>query len=193
LEDNAAQVLGLLVSYSQSSRTSEPAPTRAQLTILAAAATNPRLYECTASWLREIPVVDVVSSPLLDKTIAAIDDPRSFDAAVDCLCTIYKDTRDVDENKSIIMALYPKIMALRPKIKEAADAEDADLMKGITRVFAEAGEAWVVLISRLPTDFRPLVEAVLECCLRDNDREAISVTFNFWFELKQYITLEKYV
>jgi transportin-3 len=135
----------------------------------------------------------VVSSPLLDKTIAAIDDPRSFDAAVDCLCTIYKDTRDVDENKSIIMALYPKIMALRPKIKEAADAEDADLMKGITRVFAEAGEAWVVLISRLPTDFRPLVEAVLECCLRDNDREAISVTFNFWFELKQYITLEKYV
>lgn len=163
------------------------------LTAVVAAATNPRLYECTASWLREIPVIDVVKSPLLDKTIAAIDDPRSFDAAVDCLCTIYKDTRDVDESKAIITALFPKVMALRPKIQEAAEAEDNDLMKGITRLFAEAGEAWVVLIARMPKDFRPLVEAVLECCLRDQDREAIAITFNFWFELKQYITLDKYV
>lgn len=66
-------------------------------------------------------------------------------------------------------------------------------MKGVTRIFAEAGEAWVVLIARMPKDFRPLVEAVLECCLRDQDREAIAITFNFWFELKQYVTLDKYV
>lgn len=135
----------------------------------------------------------MVNSPLLDKTLAAIDDTRSFDAAVDCLCTIYKDTRDVDEMKSIIMALFPKVMALRPKIHEAAETEDSDLMKGVTRIFAEAGEAWVVLIARMPKDFRPLVEAVLECCVRDHDREAIAITFNFWFELKQYITLDKYV
>jgi transportin-3 len=162
-----------------------------KLTFLATAATNPRLYECLASWLREIPVLDVVNSPLLDKIIAAIDDPRSFDAAVDCLCTVYKDTRDVDESKAIINALFPKVMALSPKIASAAD--DNDLMKGITRLFAEAGEAWVVLIARMPAQFRPLVEAILACCKVDQDREAIAITFNFWFELKQYITLDKYV
>ena len=137
--------------------------------------------------------MDVVNSPLLDKIISAINDPRSFDAAVDCLCTLYGDTRDVDESKTTIQALYPQVLALQPKIKEAADTEDNDLMKGITRLFAEAGEAWVVLIARMPGQFRPLVEAVLECCLRDQDRESISITFNFWYELKQYITLEKYL
>jgi len=135
----------------------------------------------------------VVNSPLLDKIITAIDDARSFDAAVDCLCTIYRDTRDVDESHSIIQTLYPRVIALRPKIQEASETEDSDLMKGITRVFAEAGEAWVVLIARMPTEFRALVEAVLECCVCDRDREAISITFVFWYELKQYVTLEKYV
>jgi transportin-3 len=157
------------------------------------AAINPRLYECISSWLREIPAVDVVTSPLLDKIIAAVDNEASFESAVDCLCTIYRDTRDVDANASLIQVLYPRILALRPKIQEAADTEDNDLMKGVTRIFAEAGESWVVLIARAPDQFRGLVEATLECCMRDHERDAISITFIFWYELKQYITLEKYI
>lgn len=109
------------------------------------------------------------------------------------MCTIYRDTRDVDESLGVIQTLYPRIVALRHKILEAAETEDSYLLKGVTRLFAEAGEAWVVLIARLPDEFRSLVEAVLECCARDGDRDAISLTFIFWYELKQYITLEKYV
>lgn len=135
----------------------------------------------------------MVNSPLLDKIIAAVDNGASFESAIDCLCTIYRDTRDVDASISLIQALYPRIMALRPKIQEAADTEDTDLMKGVTRIFAEAGEAWVVLIARAPDQFRGLVEATLECCMLDHDRDAISITFIFWYELKQYITLEKYI
>lgn len=112
---------------------------------------------------------------------------------MDCLCTIFKDTRDVDENKSVIQELYPRLLRLRPKIAEAEGIEDNDLMKGMTRLFAEAGEAWVVLIARQPDAFRALVDAILECCMRDRDREAISVTFIFWYDLKQYVTLEKYL
>ena len=150
------------------------------------------LYECISSWLREIPAADVVDSPLLDKIIAAINNDQSFDAAVDTLCYLYKDTRDVEDSQDAIKALYPRIIALRPKIKEAAETEDADLMKGITRVFAEAGEAWVVLIVRHPAQFRTLVEAILECCVLDSDKEAIALTFLFWDDLKQYLTLDKY-
>lgn len=106
---------------------------------------------------------------------------------------MYRDTRDVDDSTAVIQTLYPRIMELRPKILEAAETEDTDLLKGITRVFAEAGEAWVVLIARLPDEFRSLVEAILECCMRDQDRDAISLTFIFWYELKQYLTLEKYI
>ena len=93
----------------------------------------------------------------------------------------------------VIQTLYPRIVDLRPKILEAAETEDTELLKGVTRVFAEAGEAWVVLVARLPDEFRSLVEAILECCMRDQDRDAISLTFIFWYELKQLITLERYV
>ncbi|KAL9107213.1 MAG: hypothetical protein Q9227_007837 [Pyrenula ochraceoflavens] len=178
LENNAQQVLSLLINYSQSSNS---------------AATNPRLFDCISSWLREIPAADVVNSPLMDTIVSAVDNESSFEAAVECICTIYKDTRDVDESQNLIKSVYPRILSMRPKIMKAAETEDSDLMKGVSRIFAEAGEAWVVLIARLPDEFRSLVEAVLECCMRDSDKEAVSLTFNFWYELKQYLTLEKYL
>ncbi|OQD80732.1 hypothetical protein PENANT_c033G04369 [Penicillium antarcticum] len=177
LEDNAEQVMQLMIQYSQSSPD---------------AATNPRLLDCITSWLREIPAAKVVESPLMDVILKALDNDRSFDAGVDCVCTLYRDTKDVDESLPVIQALYPRLMALRPKIAETAEAEDLEAFKGVTRMFAEAGEAWVVLVARLPGEFRGLVEALLECCARDWERDAVSLTFIFWYELKQYITLERY-
>ncbi|KAI7974254.1 hypothetical protein EIK77_006189 [Talaromyces pinophilus] len=93
---------------------------------------------------------------------------------------------------SAIQRLYPRIVALRPKLQELAEAEDVEAFKGLTRLFAEAGEAWVVLVARMPREFRGLVESVLECCVLDKEREAVSFTFNFWFELKQYLVLDRY-
>ncbi|PLN85021.1 mRNA transport regulator [Aspergillus taichungensis] len=177
LEDNADQVMQLLIQYSQSSPT---------------ASTNPRLLDCITSWMREIPASKIVDSPLMDVILKALDDDGSFEAGVDSMCTLYRDTREVDASLPVIQALYPRIMSLRPKIAEAAETEDTDAFKGITRLFAEAGEAWVVLIARLPNEFRGLVEAVLECCARDWERDVVSLTFVFWYELKQYLTLERY-
>lgn len=111
---------------------------------------------------------------------------------MECLVTICNDTRDVDESVGVIRVLYPKILGLRPRIAEAAEAEDTESLRGITKLFSEAGHAWTVLIARLPREFRALVEAILECCARDSEREAISLTFDFWYELKQLLTLEKY-
>ncbi|OXV07638.1 hypothetical protein Egran_04593 [Elaphomyces granulatus] len=178
LDDNADQVLRLLTQFTQSTPS---------------AATNPQLIDCITSWMREIPASQIVSSPLIDVIFKALDNEASFESAVDCLCTIYRDTTEVDDSLPLIQKLYPRIVALRPKIRGAAEAEDIDTFKGMTRIFAEAGEAWVVLIARLPSQFSRLVEAVLECCARDKDRDAISLTFLFWYELKQYVTLERYV
>ncbi|KAI9930223.1 hypothetical protein ASPWEDRAFT_100894 [Aspergillus wentii DTO 134E9] len=177
LEDNAEQVMHLLIQYAQSSPT---------------ASTNPRLLDCITSWMREIPASKLVESPLMDVILKALDNEVSFESAVDSMCTLYRDTREVDDSLPIIQALYPRIMSLRPKIAETAESEDGEAFKAITRLFAEAGEAWVVLIARLPTEFRGLVEAVLECCARDWERDAISLTFIFWYELKQYVTLDRY-
>lgn len=136
---------------------------------------------------------DIVNSPLLSTIIDALSSGDSFDSAVECLSAIFKETRDVDECQNTIQTLYPCVMALRPQIKQAAEAEDTETLRGVTRVFAEAGESWVVLVARMPREFRGLVEAVVECAACDRERDAISLTFNFWYELKQYLTLERYI
>ncbi|TVY54947.1 Uncharacterized protein LCER1_G002268 [Lachnellula cervina] len=178
LGDNALIVVQLLISYAQSSAT---------------AATNPQLLEVVTSWLREVPVADVVNSPLLDVVLSALDSERSFDTATDCLCAIFRETRDVDEYLPTIQILLPRVIALQPRIRQAAEQEDTEIFKGITRIFAEAGESWVVLIAREPAVFRPLVSAVLECAALDMDRDAIGLTFLFWYELKLYLILERYI
>ncbi|KAK2630446.1 hypothetical protein QTJ16_001266 [Diplocarpon rosae] len=178
LGENASTVVHLLMQYAQSSAT---------------AASNPQLLEVITSWLREVPVANIVDSPLLDVVFRALDNDRSFEAAADCLCAIFKETRDVDEYLATIQALFPRVVALQPRIAAAEQQEDTELFKGITRIFAEAGEAWVVLIARDPLIFRPLVEAILECAARDPDRDSIALTFVFWYELKLYLILERYI
>ena len=98
----------------------------------------------------------------------------------------------MDESIEVIQLIYPRLISLRPRIAQTADSADQDIFKGYTRIFAEAGEHWVVMIARLPNEFKELVETILECCARDSDREAISLTFLFWYEFKQMIVLEKY-
>ncbi|KAF1948484.1 ARM repeat-containing protein [Byssothecium circinans] len=177
IEENAQQALALLVQYAQSSP---------------AAAQNPQLLNCVTSWMREISLDTILTSPLFDVVFKALSAPEAFEAAVECICNLIAETRDVDETMQSIMLLYPKVLALRPLLAEAAEEEDTDKYRGIARIFAEAGEAWVLLIARLPTEFRDLVEAVLETAALDKERDAISLTFKFWYDLKQYITLEKY-
>lgn len=133
-----------------------------------------------------------MKSPLLDAVIHGLSVDISFEAAVDCLTTLYRETREVDESIDVIQTLYPRVLGLEPLIKKVADEEDSEKFKTVTRIFSEAGEAWVVLIARMPGEFRRLVEAILECCRLDVDREAISATFYFWSDLKQMVTVEKY-
>lgn len=188
-------MLGLLTNYSQSSGKVPEQKLWMKLGTdqsIADAASNPRLLECVSSWLREIPAADVVNSPLFDAIVNALSVEGSFEAAVDCMCTILRDTREVDESIEVIQLIYPRLLSLRPRLAQAANSDDQDTYRGLTRIFAEAGEHWVVMIARLPNEFRGLVEAILESCARDSDREAISLTFLFWYEFKQMVTLEEY-
>ncbi|KAI1432015.1 exportin 1-like protein [Xylaria sp. CBS 124048] len=178
LQDNAREVVQLLINYAQSSLE---------------AATNPQLFECITSWLREVPINEIINSPLLNIVFNALDTDNSIQAAAECVCTIVKETREVDENVDTIQVLLPRILALRPKIQKFVEEEDLESYKCLTKIFAEAGISWVVAISRETLPFRPLVEAILECAARDKDREVIDNTFEFWYELKQYVVIDRYM
>ncbi|KAM0448942.1 hypothetical protein ACHAO4_008169 [Trichoderma viride] len=178
LADNADQVVQLLINYSQSS----PAASR-----------NPLLMECITSWLREVPVGIIASSPLLDAIFQGVTSDECSQEAAECLCTMLRETADVDESQAIIQTLFPRIISLTPRIANLVAEEDTESLKSLTKVLAAAAESWVVAIARQPTQFRPIVDAVLECAARDKDRDVIEHTFNFWYELKQYLVLDRYI
>lgn len=142
--------------------------------------------------MREIPLDSIISSPLLQVIIDALSVDEPFEAAVECLCTLINETRDVDETMQSIFVLYGHVVKLKEMLAQAAQEEDTEKFKGIARIFAEAGESWVLLIARLPAEFEELVSAVLMTAALDKERDAIQHTFKFWYDLKQYLTLKMY-
>ncbi|OAR02404.1 hypothetical protein LLEC1_03436 [Akanthomyces lecanii] len=178
LADNTDRVVQLLINYSQSS---------------SAAAHNPQLMECITSWLREVPVGSIINSPLLDVVFNGVTADECSQEASECLCVMIRETRDVDESQANIQVLFPRVVALQARIAAVAEEEDTEALKALTKVLATAAESWSVAIARQPSHFRPLVEAVLECAARDKDQDVIEHTFLFWYELKQYLVLERYI
>lgn len=104
-----------------------------------------------------------------------------------------RETADPDESRDVIEVLFPRVITLRSQIDKIVEEEDTEQLKALTKIFATAAEAWVVAIARQPTHFKPLVDAVLECAARDVEKDVIGHTFNFWYDLKQYLVLERYI
>ncbi|KAJ6780386.1 hypothetical protein PWT90_03530 [Aphanocladium album] len=151
------------------------------------------LMECITSWLREVPVGSIVNSPLLDVIFNGVTADECSQEASECLCVMLRETRDVDESQENIQLLFPRVVGLQARIAAVAEEEDTEALKALTKVLATAAESWAVAIARQPSHFRPLVEAVLECAARDKDQDVIEHTFYFWYELKQYLVLERYI
>ncbi|CCG80943.2 Uncharacterized protein C11G11.07 [Taphrina deformans PYCC 5710] len=178
LTRNAEQVLRLLTAYVQQIGSAENI--------------NPLLFTCLSSWLRETPITQLMQSPLVDLTFQALALDNLFESSVDLLCNIFRESNEVNDPDmvKVIEILYPKLMTLRPKIQETKN--ELDTFRGYARLFSEAGEAWVILIARLPAQFRPLVETIAESAGIDEDLEIVKFTFNFWYDLKQALTSPRY-
>lgn len=175
LTSNAKQVIELLVNYLHSPESRNY---------------HSLVFECLDSWLKEINMSDIMGTPLLDIMFEALSNPETFDPAVDCICSVIKETREVSESMDVISAMYPRIIGLRPRI--AIGKDDPDAFRGYTTIFAEAGESWHMLIAEQPVAFRELVECVAECTSLDEDLEVVEYTFYFWYCLKQMIVMDLY-
>jgi transportin-3 len=126
----------------------------------------------------------VAQTPLLDFTFKALDSPQLFDTAVDVLVDLIHETQEIDDNLSVIELLLPRITSLRARLEEESKNEDADTMRGLCRIFVEAGETYRTLILLHPETFFPLVQAIALCAAYD-ELEIVRITFNFWYRLAQ--------
>lgn len=163
------------------------------------------VLQCLNSWSFEFPIEQLLNmEPLMKLVFESLltlqDESDAFDAAVECLCVILKESRDAP-NEQLIYALFEQIMNLQSKLlptilsidkSMVEDEIDPDLLDGMTRIFVEAGEAWCVFISKSPKLFQPLVLVLLALACKNPDYDIVSYTFPFWFNLKQNLVLPRY-
>lgn len=151
------------------------------------------LLDCLNSWIKECPIVDVLSIESLAKLMfhsLTVDD--TFESAAECLCSVFRETRDID-NYQLIDALYQQLLSVHDAFtKNPGKLDDPETVSGLTRIYAEAGESWHVLIAKNASHFKPLVQILLECCKYDQDLDVVKYTFYFWYQLKQMLTLPKF-
>lgn len=128
--------------------------------------------------------MSLVDSPLPGFAFESLASDELFDSAVNVICDLIHETQEVDENMPMIEQLVPRVIALRPKLTEYK--EDPDKIRGLARVFTEAGETYRSLLLHHPETFFPVVEAIGECTAYP-DLDIVPITFHFWMRLAQNI------
>ncbi|KAI0756727.1 ARM repeat-containing protein [Daedaleopsis nitida] len=149
-------------------------------------AVQTQVFNALSSWLAagEIVAMSLLNSPLLSFTFQALSSEELFDAAVTAACDLIHETQEVEDNMPVIEFIVPQVIALKPKLAEFKD--DPEKIRGLARVFAEAGEAYRSLLLHHPETFFSIVEAIGECSAYP-DLDIVPITFNFWMRLAQSI------
>ncbi|THH11118.1 hypothetical protein EW145_g861 [Phellinidium pouzarii] len=168
LTNNAARVANLLTMYI----TANGVTTVVQS----------QVFYCLRSWVisGEITAEAVAETPLLGFAFEALESDVLFNAAVDIICEVIHETQEIDENMAVIQVIIPKLVQLKPKIESAKD--DPDKMKGLAKIFSEAGEVYRMLILQHSETFFPIVEAIGACSAYP-DLDIVPITFQFWMRL----------
>lgn len=172
---NVNNVLALLSKFSTNSTNSHA---------------NSLILDCLNSWIKEIPVENLLTiQPLTNVLFESLKDEESFEKSIECLCSITRETRDID-NIELIKALYQQIIQLKPLLNKYND--DPDVFGSLARLFVECGESWHMLIGKFPDFFSELVEIILIVSSYDEDLDIVKYTFYFWYIFKQVLTTERY-
>ena len=144
------------------------------------------VFHCLRSWLKagEVTANQLATTPLLALAFQALESDALFDVAVDVLCDLIHETQEIEENQSVIQMLLPRIEALRPALVQAG--EDEDRVRGLCRIFVQAGETYHTLFVQHANELLPIVQAVLECASY-HDLDIVQITFRFWYLLATHV------
>ncbi|KAJ1854145.1 Nuclear import receptor, partial [Coemansia sp. RSA 2703] len=164
--------------------------------------TQTRVLACFTAWVRsgEVSVDVAAGSAAAAMAFAALqadDAPADvFDAAVDAVCSVVRETRDDADDAPSTRAAKDAAVGgtVAPQLAHAAvtlgrggggggvapDAEER--ARGLCRVLTEAGEAWVGRIVEAPAQYGGLVEALV-ACMRAAPLDAVPMMFDFWGRL----------
>lgn len=140
------------------------------------------VFACLRSWLKagEVTAQQLAHTPLLECAFDALRDEALFDTAVDVICDLINETQELEENRNVIEQLLPRIDGLRPALTAAG--EDEDQVRGLCRIFVQAGETYHALALHHVEALVPIAQAALECASY-HDLDIVQITFRFWYLL----------
>ncbi|KAJ1650909.1 Nuclear import receptor [Dispira simplex] len=176
LTDNAHHVLEALTGYMQSAELSTD--------------TRGNVLQCFTSWLKSGDIEGRLLSqnPLLNLAFNSLPNPDLFEVAVDAVCAIIHETRDLTHTVDLVQTtLCPLLLNVRTLMATTRDQEDPELMRGFCRIFTEACEAYLPLILNHWETFRGIVEALAEC-VSFPDLDIVPMTFMFWEEFARRLS-----
>ncbi|KAF9427872.1 Nuclear import receptor [Podila epigama] len=170
LTANAQEMIKLLIVYMENSGDD----TRLQESV----------FRCFLSWLRsgDIATSCLCNNPLLAFSFKALQMPELFDIAVDVVCELIYQTKDIQESMPVIQEIYPNLVPLRLEIAKALEEESDDNLRGYCKIFVEAGECYLSLVVKHTDHFRGIVEGIAECT-SCHDLDIVPMTFRFWYQL----------
>ncbi|KAG0312190.1 Nuclear import receptor [Linnemannia gamsii] len=170
LTQNANEILKMLVLYMESSG----GDTKLQEAV----------FRCFLSWLRsgDIATSSLSKNPLLAFSFKALQMPELFDTAVDVVCELIYQTKDIEESMPVIEEIYPNLLPLRQEIVQSLEDDNEGNIRGYCKIFVEAGECYLSLVVRHTDHFRGIVEGIAECT-SFHDLDVVPMTFRFWYQL----------
>jgi transportin-3 len=142
------------------------------------------VFSCLTSWLKagEISVQALMATPLFALSFDSLRNEELFDVGVEAVCDIINETQEVEDNAEAIQLIVPRLLPLKAELQKAAIEGDEDKVRGLCRVFVQAGETYYRLILRHTDVFYPIVEAIAECAAYQ-DLDIVQITFRFWYLL----------
>jgi transportin-3 len=145
-----------------------------------------QVFNCLRSWLvaGEIATTALAETPLFAFAFEALASNDLFDSAVDVICELIHETQEIDENMPVIELIVPRVIAIKPLIRDHHD--NPDKIRGYARILSEAGETYRLLLLQHTETFFPIVEAIGECAAYP-DLDIVPITFPFWMRLAQSI------
>ncbi|TKY86824.1 hypothetical protein EX895_004465 [Sporisorium graminicola] len=140
------------------------------------------IFQCLRSWLKsgEVSAGQMADTPLFDLSFDALASDELFDVATDVVCDLINETQEVEENMDVIQRVVARLHPLRQELSSAGD--DEDKVRGLCRIFVQAGEAYHRVILRHQNELFPIVEAIAECTAY-HDLDIVQITFRFWYLL----------
>uniref|UniRef100_A0A7I4A443 Exportin-1/Importin-beta-like domain-containing protein n=1 Tax=Physcomitrium patens TaxID=3218 RepID=A0A7I4A443_PHYPA len=147
-----------------------------------------KVLRCLLSWVRlgcflEIPQSAIPSHPLLGFVYGSLQDPSSFELAVEVL------TELVSRHEGLPQVLLPRMLDVKDVLlMPALAAREENVVSGLANLMAELGQAAPALIAQGSREALDLADSLLRCVSFPScDWEIAESTLQFWCALAEFL------